>query len=198
MKPKKLKLSEDEILKVINNIANRLARKFRFGYHDIEDMKQEARLIAWEGLSAWDQVRPLENFLWTHTRNRLHNLKRDKYERPRPCLSCGNTAHCYNQQTCETYQNWDTINKTKKNLMTPIDIGGVDDEHEKNMRSFSYDEDKIDYEQLLNLINRELPINMRALFIKLQYGNKLNKVDRTKIQECVQEILERNGYDSKT
>lgn len=190
---KTLELSEDEILRIINNVANRLARKFRFGYHDIEDMKQEARLIAWEGMSAWDHIRPLENFLWTHVRNRLYNLKRDKYERPRPCLTCKKINKCDNPG-CKLYNTWTLINQTKKNLMTPIEIGGVNDEHEKNMRVFSEDEESIDYQDLLNMINRELPSQMRAAFIKLQHGNKINVVDKAKIQTYIQKILEKNNY----
>lgn len=192
---KQSKLSEQEILAIINNIANRLARKFRFGYHDIEDMKQEARLIAWEGMAAWDKVRPLENFLWTHVRNRLYNLKRDKYERPRPCIKCknNNSAKCEGAN-CEYYSNWETINQTKKNLMIPIDIYSVDDEHEKHMKVSCDIDVKIDYDALVALIDRELPVLLRPLFIKLKYGNKLNKVEKSKIQAAIQEIIKKHGY----
>ena len=64
-------MSESQLIQIINNIANRLAGKFKFGYHDLEDMKQQARLFAWEGLEHYDGVRPLENFLWTHVRMRV-------------------------------------------------------------------------------------------------------------------------------
>ena len=56
-------MTEDEVVQTINLIANRLAGKFKFGYHELEDMKQQARLFAWEGLENYDGVRPLENFL---------------------------------------------------------------------------------------------------------------------------------------
>ena len=59
-------------------------------------MKQQAAIFALEGLEKYDNKRPLENFLWTHVRNRLFNYKRDNYQRPdKPCLSCVfYDAHC--------------------------------------------------------------------------------------------------------
>ena len=33
-------MSEQQVIQTINNIANRLALKFKFGYHELEDMKQ--------------------------------------------------------------------------------------------------------------------------------------------------------------
>ena len=81
--------SEQEVLDVIDGIANRLCYKFKFGYHSPEDMKQQARLFAWEGLEKYDGKRPLENFLWTHVRNRLYNFKRNNYSRlEKPCDTC--------------------------------------------------------------------------------------------------------------
>ena len=96
-------MTEEQVIQTIDNIANRLASKFKFGYHEIEDMKQQARLFAWEGLKNYDGIRPLENFLWTHVRNRLYNFKRNNFGRPdKPCDTCpffdrnffSNATHC--------------------------------------------------------------------------------------------------------
>jgi DNA-directed RNA polymerase specialized sigma subunit len=82
-------VSEEEFLTVLDNISKRLGHKFKFGYHNFDDMKQQAAIFALEGLEKYDKKRPLENFLWTHVRNRLFNYKRDNYQRPdKPCLSC--------------------------------------------------------------------------------------------------------------
>ena len=54
--------NEQEVIDIIDGIANRLCYKFKFGYHSPEDMKQQARLFAWEGLDKYDGKRPLENF----------------------------------------------------------------------------------------------------------------------------------------
>ena len=90
-KPKKIlnKVNESEFLEVWEKISKKLGYKFKFGYHSHEDMKQQAAIFALEGLKNYDNKRPLENFLWTHVRNRLFNYKRDNYQRPnKPCLTC--------------------------------------------------------------------------------------------------------------
>ena len=81
--------TEAEVVAIIDRVAAKIARKFKFGYHDIDDMKQQARLFALECLPRYDLTRPLENFVWTHVHNRLFNYKRDNYERPScPCKTC--------------------------------------------------------------------------------------------------------------
>ena len=75
-------IPEEEVLEIIEIVATRLCHKFKFGYHTAEDIKQQARMFAWEGLDKYDEIRPLENFLWTHVRNRLYNFKRNNYSRP--------------------------------------------------------------------------------------------------------------------
>ena len=43
-------VSNEEFIRVLDNISKRLGHKFRFGYHDFEDMKQQAAIFALEGL----------------------------------------------------------------------------------------------------------------------------------------------------
>jgi len=112
------KVSEKHFLETIDKICYKLLHKFKFGYHDIEDMKQQAYIFALQGLENYDTSKPLENFLWTHIRNRLFNFKRDKYQRPdRPCNTCEfydkdyakSTSQCtqFNCKiNCPLYNNW--------------------------------------------------------------------------------------------
>jgi hypothetical protein len=201
-----MSLSEDEVVAIINNVANRLAKRFQFGYHEIEDMRQQARLFAWEAMSNYDGVRPLENFLWTHVRNRLFNFKRDKYERPgKPCLDCEHSIYdnidgdgCHKFASlieCSSYSSWINRNQRKRNIMHPIGIDSVNDENERTMH-FIDNIDSIDYKELLTIINEELPINLRPLFLRLKFGSKLTKLQKTKIQTAVKEILIKYGYNS--
>ena len=138
-KPKKKKtlpnnVNEEEFLIVLENISKRLGNKFKFGYHTFEDMKQQAAIFALEGLKRYDSSRPLENFLWTHVRNRLFNYKRDHYQRPDvPCNTCpffdkhrvktqSQCTEFSNRNDCELYNAWYTRNNAKKNIMKPVDI----------------------------------------------------------------------------
>lgn len=62
-------------------IVKRVASKYTFGYFEVEDIEQEAYLIGLDGLSRWDEKRPLENFLQVHISNRLKTFMRDNYYR---------------------------------------------------------------------------------------------------------------------
>ena len=160
-------MTEQQVIQIINNIANRLAGKFKFGYHDIEDMKQQARLFAWEGLENYDGVRPLENFLWTHVRNRLYNFKRNNFGRPdKPCDSCpffdktffnakGYGCKAYDDhEECDLYAGWLSRNTAKRNIMNTaqldLEIKGSD-----NMA------DLIDQKHIFNLIDKSIPVKYR-------------------------------------
>lgn len=191
-------MTEQEVLSIIDNVANRLARRFKFGYHEMDDMKQQARLFACEGLDAYDEVRPLENFLWTHVHNRLFNFKRDKYERPdNPCKKCKESSVCIIKIDCYEYNHWVNRNSRKKNLMYPVAFDSVDDINEDNMKYNVPSEELFDYKTIIEIIDKELPINMRSLYLKLKLNTKLTKSQKTKIQQIIKEILINNGYGNR-
>ena len=74
-------MSEEEVVSTINKVASRLAHKFTFAFYELEDIKQEAFIIAMEAMNRYDEKKPLENFLFVHVANRLKNFKRDNYFR---------------------------------------------------------------------------------------------------------------------
>lgn len=202
-------MTESEVLETIENVAIRLAGRFKFGYHSIEDMRQQARMYAWEALEKYDNVRPLENFLWTHVRNRLFNFKRDKFQRPdKPCLNCPLNAYdpeckqsdsgCteyYNLMDCEHYAGWIKRNDAKKNIMSPIELGGVRDEHEKNMKTRNRDTENIDLREIFDLIQREIPVVLRADWLRMRYEIRIPKQRRIKVKEAVEHILAEHNID---
>ena len=72
-------MTEQQVIETINKVISRYIYKFRFGYYESEDIRQEAFIIAMEALERYDEKRPLENFLAVHVKNRLSNFKRDKF-----------------------------------------------------------------------------------------------------------------------
>ena len=70
-------MTEQEVVDTINKVVSRYAHRFRFGYYDADDIKQEAFIIAMEALDRYDNDGPLESFLAVHVKNRLSNFKRD-------------------------------------------------------------------------------------------------------------------------
>lgn len=191
-------VSETELLTVIDNISKKLAYKFKFGYHDIEDMKQQISIFALEGLKNYDYKRPLENFLWTHVRNRLFNYKRDNYRRPdKPCYSCplfdSKKSLCTkysNKNDCELYSSWLQRNDSKKNLMHLTTIDEI-----KNYGSVfsSNDEDFVNFisnKEIIDIIENNLIDEDRLIYLRLKSGIKINKADKEQLLSKIKEILD--------
>lgn len=199
-------VSEEEFLAVLDNISKRLGHKFKFGYHSFDDMKQQAAIFALEGLEKYDNSRPLENFLWTHVRNRLFNYKRDNYQRPdKPCLSCPlYDPHCkksssqceefHDKSECPEYSAWSSRNTTKKNIMKPIGMEDVQHSSpsmvvENNILS------QIADQQIIDLLDKEIPAPYRETYLKLKYGDKVYKAEMTKLYNIIIEILQEHNYE---
>ena len=127
-------IDEKEFVEILHRIVKKLGYKFIFGYHSFEDMYQQAAIFAIEGLEKYDSSKPLENFLWTHLRNRLFNFKRDNFKRPdKPCLNCplydkdyavsDNQCSKYSQVLdCSLYKKWYIRNSSKQNIMRPTSL----------------------------------------------------------------------------
>lgn len=204
-KNNKLTVDENEFLNVVDIIAKKLAYKFKFGYHDFDDMKQQISIFALEGLKNYDHKRPLENFLWTHVRNRLFNYKRDNYQRPdKPCINCPlydphckkNSSGCEqysNKEDCSLYENWLNRNNTKKNLMhlTTIDevkdYGNVFDSEENLLIN------TIANNEIFNLIEKHLNGEYRTIYLKVRNGSKVNRNDMTKLTNKIKDIMGKYG-----
>jgi hypothetical protein len=192
-------VTEDEFLIVLDNISKRLGHKFRFGYHDFDDMKQQAAIFAMEGLQKYDRSRPLENFLWTHVRNRLFNYKRNNYQRPdKPCLTCplyDKMYSCSNNQCskykdkseCELYSSWASRNEAKKNIMQPNHI-----EHElhgsklqsKDFTGF------IQNKEIISFLDEQIQTEYRESYLKLKHGSNIPKQQLLKLQKHITELME--------
>jgi hypothetical protein len=192
------------VIQIINNIANRLANKFKFGYHELEDMKQQARLFAWEGIENYDGIRPLENFLWTHVRNRLYNFKRNNFGRPdKPCDSCpffdisfensrGYGCKAYdNHEECDLYMGWLKRNTSKRNIMntTQLDL---------EIKELDAVGDYLDKKFIFDLVDKSLPVQYREDWIRLVNNLKLSKVRREAVMSVIKDILKENNIDEET
>lgn len=77
-------LTESQVLEAIEKVVGQLAPSFLFGLHNLDDIKQTARLYAIQAVSHWDGVQQLERFLYRHVRNRLIAIKHEYITRNRP------------------------------------------------------------------------------------------------------------------
>ncbi len=196
-------MTEQEVLDTIEKVARRLAHKFRFGYHDIDDMKQQARMHAINAMPKYDASRPLENFLWSCVHNQLFNDKRNKFARhDKPCLKCPLNAYIkktdgctafHDKMECKQYAGWVRRNDTKKNLMEPIELANVEDEREDRMKLHETPDEIVMTSEILLIIDKNLPTALRKDWIMMRKGIKVPKPRRLKLQKEVLEILQNHG-----
>lgn len=173
--------TEQEIIAIINQIAKRLAPKYKFSYVDEDDIIQECYFIGMEAISRYDGRVPLVNFLSVHINNRLKNFKRDNYYRPFKC------PHC--ESTCEFCQKKMSQRETKKNLLEPIDVGEVRDENESRMKVEQCPSESVEIDEILLLIDQCLPFEYREDYLKYKSGAKLPTARKRRIEELILEIL---------
>lgn len=190
-------IDEQVFLETIDKITKKLIYQFKFGYHEAEDMKQQATIFAIEGMKNYDKSRPLENFLWTHVRNRLFNYKRDNYQRPnKPCLTCPffdkDCLKSHNQCTkytdtseCELLAGWEKKNTTKKNLLKPVDIDLIKDK----AKTAPFNADTLKDKEILQYIDQKLPIKLRPTYLNFLAGQKISKKDYVNLIETVQKLI---------
>lgn len=197
-------VTEEEFLRVLDNISKRLGHKFKFGYHDFDDMKQQAAIFAMEGLEKYDNTRPLENFLWTHVRNRLFNFKRNNYQRPdKPCNNCpffdknyqcsvNQCSEYKNKNDCKLYHTWSTRNEAKKNIMQPVYIDNENLNHD-----ISDTVESIQNKEIIDILDQHIQSDYRENYLKLKHGIKIPKNQLVKLQKHISEILENLEWDPK-
>lgn len=199
-----LQEAEEEIVRVIQNVARTIAPQFRFGYHSVEDMEQEGIMEALKVLETdkYDVSRPLGNFLYVHVHNRLSNFRRKHYMRHEPpcgcCDTCNPPAH-----PCQKFLDWKARNATKQNLMRPVDISNIAHQYkvsgigEDGVRECCvvgvHDDfniiDKAIGAELRLILDKELPVDLRRDYLQMLDGKTVPKVRREKVRQGVLNIL---------
>lgn len=185
--------TEATVLEAIEKAVNILAPSFVFGYLDLDDIKQIGRVFAMELLEkeTFDASRPLANYIYRHLRNRYINLRRDKLRRnDPPCARCHSGNPCGpDGETCARYAGWLARNNAKANLMRPLDIQHISDEREKRTRSESTVSDDVERAELLEKIDRALPVELRSSYLQMRDGVALPRAKRQLVLDAIHKIL---------
>ena len=155
-------------------VVDRIAHKYRFGYYDVEDIKQEAYIIAMEAMERYDESRPLENFLAVHISNRLKNFKRDNFCRPDYIPPSGKAVN---------------DNDTKRFLMEPLDIANIRDEHERNMRDDDSTHDRAIRKEIMEIVDVRLDMSLRSDYLRILHDVYVPKPRREQIYAAIVDIL---------
>lgn len=161
------KMTEQQVIDQINIVVNRIASKYTFHGYEVDDIKQEAFIICMDALDRYDQKRPLENFLSVHLSNRLKNFIRDNY---------------YTKDEEE-----------KKKILKPKSLSSEDyvPYQENDNDSF------LDAKHVQQTVDKHLPAEYRADYLKLINDVYVPKRRREEIIELIKEIVEREGYEER-
>ncbi len=163
-------MTEQEIIDTIVMVATQIGPKYVFGYNDRDDLIQEGITCGLEALERWDRVRPLENFMRVHIRNRLHNYRRNKYCRYEKNADATRTAK------------WAARNKARQNLMSPLEI-------KDDVETADHTVEEAAYSELIQRIKVELPAELRTDFLRILDGVSISTIRRVKVQTAIREII---------
>lgn len=189
--------TEQEVLAAIEKAVANLAPGFAFGYFSLEDIEQECRIFGLECLDRYDNVRPLENFVYCHIHYRLINLVRNKFKRAdAPCKACHQGNPCQPDGYCKRYATWIQLNTAKANLTRPLDISSVTEDCERSMRCEPAPDEGVERRELLELIDLKLPVELRSAYNQIRAGCSVPKVMRTRVIDAVREILGCQNVDA--
>ena len=164
-------MTEEETLDHINKVVNRISPKYVFYGYTLDDMKQESFLICMDALDKYDNNRPLENFLSVCLSNRLKNFVRDNH---------------FLQEEQE-----------KGKIVQP---GQLENDHTivDHEEKYSIDEDYIDYVDIVEKLDKEIPASIRMDYLKIVHEVSLPKNRRLEVMSYINYILQSYGYLEET
>lgn len=188
----------ESVMADILHVTTALAKNMRFGYHEIEDLKQEGFIFALNCLSKYDPTKSsLRTFLYTHVRFRFINLKRSQYQRlSPPCSQC--VFYCESSELrsskclefaekdeCVKYRGWLRRNTRKRNLM---DTGDGTTVHNEFCHSILHEYDEVDIREILEIIDVHLSSELRVDFCRMRDGVGVSKKRRLSVEKAILEI----------
>lgn len=187
--------TEADVLEAIGKAADILAPSFAFGCYDEDDIRQQCFIYAFELLEkgTYDASRPLANYIYTHVRRRLLNFRRDKFRRSDPpCPKCHAGTPCKDAaagEVCAKYKYWSERNQAKANICNPLALDNVCDERERRTKSPSTAEEDAEIGEMLAIVDRELPVELRQTYLQMRAGVSVPKGKRLQVEQAVKDIL---------
>lgn len=161
-------MTEQQVIDQIKIVCDRISPRYTFYGYTVDDIKQEAFIICMEALNRYDEARPLENFLSVNLSNRLKNFVRDN--------------HFVGDENLE-----------RQRVYQPAQLDYEDsiiDEDEK----FSSSYETIEYNDMAQILDKNLPANVRMDYLKMINDVYITKQRRQEIIDIINDILEEHGY----
>lgn len=192
-------MSEDDFVRLVDKLAGILFKKFgSAGHGDFDDYRQQVAVWSLEALPRFDPAAgALGAFLYKHARNRTLNAIRDRVARnDAPCKKCHAGEPCGpNGEYCRRYASWAQRNYAKANIFSPRPLSEFTEECWARPSPV---EQKVEERDLFALIDAELPIHLRADYLRMLAGVKLPAMKRNRVEKAIREIFEKAGVSEET
>ena len=159
-------MTDEEVVKTMITVVNRIAPKYTFYGYGPDDMKQEAFIICMESMDKYDESRPLENFLSFILPGRLINVIRNK--------------HFLKNSKDD-----------KKRVAMPGQLSNEESTH--YYETFMLDD--LDVYELFNIVDGKIPYEHRENYLKVLSGVHIDKKLREQINDIIRDIAIEAGYD---
>ncbi len=195
-------MTEEEVLSVIDKTVAYLAPSFKFGYFDVEDMKQEGFIFCMDALKAFNFQKSIQEdlssalftFLKTHVRWRFLNMRRKQLSRVEPptCL-CELCKHdSANRLDCKKYASWVKRNMAKRSLMEPFD---VDELYNKEVSGTFDFADAMASSEVMKILDEHIPSSIRVDYRKFIDGDSLSKNRSDSLMQEIKNILREHYFN---
>ncbi len=193
-------MTEAEVMADIEHVVEFIAPKFVFGYFDVDDIKQEARIECVNLLAKekFDENRQLRNYLYRHLQFRLINLHRNlQFRNEPPCKECaaGRTCGPEGSATCAKHASWLSRNQLKCNLMNPFHLGSTSEDGQGDSPFSRIEGDVVspheeagdrEVQRKLDLC---LSVDLRGVFLRLRDGVPQPESARKRLKNEMKRIL---------
>lgn len=202
-------MDKDKVVEIVEEFSGYLGQIYKFGFYELEDMKQEAVLRCLEALNNnnYDETKSLKQYLFMVVKNHFKNLLR-KYRQKNepPCLTCpffdaamkSSDNQCtkfINKNDCKEFSEFQKKCSVRESILSPHDIGSLS-EIEKEQLTVEYDilENMADTELYL-YIDEHLKPYLRSDFLRLLSGINIKEENKKIIQREVALIIRDGGFE---
>ena len=79
--------------------------------------------------------------------------------------------------------------------MSPIGMSEVNSEREKRLKTSNYTEEFVANEEIIEIVDKNIPLGIRLDYIRFKNGLKLPKPRRDAVRQAIFNILKENNLD---
>ncbi len=157
---------QDQLLKYLDKISNKLSINAKFDIFDADDIKQEIYLLLVQGYKIYDPERGDEfSFLFNFVNCRLRSLKRDRF-----------------------------INPASKNSINRLKIQSASMVREDSSMGENLEIEEIDKKDYFSkVVDSKIPAQFRMDYLRLLDGVEISYNNKLKLMESINIIIRTNN-----